>query len=239
MNKIARVKILMACTLMVAMFVGSESAWAKESSPSDPTTASTRFCQHSYKIEQAGQNPITVCAQYELSSQNIDYLRKQFFNAGGLYLNFLRNEKMRKTPKDIDFTINPTIYMVTFETINNPSFFKRANPDEKIVARYVPVKGWFFLTNRIFDTSSDGYTDFPHEVAHFVNDLLKIKGPQDESLADEFESFYAKKMKDVRISSVQKNSNSVENDNKQVYNTDWEATNNSWGEASFAPGNEY
>ena len=62
---------------------------------------------------------------------------------------------------------------------------------EAIAGRYIPKKGWMFLTKRAFRKA--GRTDLPHEIAHWINDNAGItNAKRDEALATRFEGYYTR-----------------------------------------------
>ena len=88
--------------------------------------------------------------------------------------------------------VEPYVFIVPMKLINDRDVFKRTDSWDRIAGRYITNKGWIFVTERAF--TDEGYTDLPHEVAHWLNNNIGgIAGtPKDERLADAFEAYYVK-----------------------------------------------
>lgn len=143
------------------------------------------YCVHKYVIESDGY-AIPVCSQYPLSAQNLRHLDDQFEYTCFLYRKFIESKGYtipERTTLDLD------VYFTTYEHINDPDYFPRKDKDLKIVGRYINDRADIFVTDRVF--TSRGYVDFPHELAHWFNDMLDVSTKKEnEQLAVEFERYY-------------------------------------------------
>jgi len=144
-----------------------------------------RYCIHTYSVGDEVSS-IPVCSQYPLSESDMHTLNEQFGYACFLYRKFIQ-AKGYNVPKETDLDLE--IYLTTYAHINDTEYFPRKNKSAHIVGRYVSGYANIFITDRVLKERAN--TDFPHELAHWFNDILEIENRiLNEQLATEFEEYY-------------------------------------------------
>jgi len=138
-------------------------------------------------IEDHGYS-VPICSQYPLTDQQVFLLEEQFGYACYLYQKFIK-AKGYKIPEKSDIKLS--VYLTTYKHINDLEYFPRSDPDKTIIGRYVNGDGNIFIIKRAFWDKS---TLFYHECAHWINDIIGIKGPDNEKLAQEFEKYITKRV---------------------------------------------
>lgn len=143
------------------------------------------YCVHKYTVGD-DITRIPVCSQYPLSPKQVQFLDDQFEYSCYLYRKFVKSKGFQ-IPNETEFELD--IYLTTYEHINDPVYFPRNDENKQIVGRYVNGVADLYLTDRIFERQ--GYTDFPHELAHWMNNVIGVtdKG-KNEKLAQDFERYY-------------------------------------------------
>lgn len=148
-----------------------------------------KYCIYTYAIGN-GKATIPVCSQYPLSGREVEHLNQQYSYTMFLYREFLEPKGLTlpaKTDRNLD------IYFTTFEHINDVDYFPRKDPKIKIVGRYVNRVANIFLTRQALEDPL--CTDAPHELAHWLNDVLGLKDKvKNEAWAQEFEAYYDRRV---------------------------------------------
>lgn len=150
------------------------------------STGSVKYCNYTYSIH-SGSVRFPVCSQYSLSKLDLEHLTRQLNSSLFLYRKFAKANGLtlpdRSTVEDLD------IYLTTYAHLNDPAYFPRYFKGSKIVGRYINKRADIFLTKRALIRKSN--SDFPHELAHWFNDIMGVKDREtNEALALSFERYY-------------------------------------------------
>jgi hypothetical protein len=144
------------------------------------------FCSYVYYIDQ----DISFCSQYYLTPAQVSFIENQFLYSIYLYKRW--EKRPGETPDQI--THHPSIYLINFDVLNDCTVLKREDCSKKIASWYVYELAHIYITERVFE--HEGRTDFPHEVVHWLNEMVGVDNAiQDEKLADDFEPYYERECK--------------------------------------------
>jgi hypothetical protein len=150
-------------------------------------------CTHHYvnDFDNAKSDSIKICSYRKLSQHEQEYIGTQYFNGVSLYLTYLIREHGRTDLKGgVPHKAGTTVYLLTYKDLNSSKIFSKHYAHSEVSGRYLNGSAKIFVSDRIFDKESNNYTDIPHEAAHYVNDIIGIKGERNESLAQKFEKYY-------------------------------------------------
>lgn len=144
------------------------------------------WCQYEYHT--GDRNDLSLCSLYPLNGKQQEFIKEQIGYSVWSYKRF-----MKKKGYDVptEQKVEPQFFFVTMDLLNNRDVFVRTDNHKRIAGRYIWKKGWIFVTKRAF--TKKGYTDLPHEMAHWMNDNSGFTGTpgfDDEGVADDFEDFY-------------------------------------------------
>lgn len=143
------------------------------------------WCENTYLTGKSGTR--RVCSTYPLTEEQLKVVYYQLGYTIDLYQKWIGNQGYEYHPRE---TVSPHFFFITMSVINDRKVFTRADNTGQVAGRYIPTRGWIFLTERAF--TRDGYSDIPHEVCHWLNSNLGIsKDPkEDERLCRKFEKHY-------------------------------------------------
>lgn len=176
--------------LVFSVFSGGCSADTPERIvPEGRDREAPNWCEHNYLTGKSGDQ--RVCSLFPLTEEQLTVIDYQLGYAVDAYKRWARKNG---NLKPVSHSVTPHFYIVTFELINDRTVFKRTDKWEKIAGRYIPEKGWIFVTERAF--TKDGYLDIPHEVCHWLNNLrgISVDPEEDERLCSEFELYYERRL---------------------------------------------
>ncbi len=155
------------------------SASTKEPAPM-PNEA--QWCLFQYHLTNKNYR---LCSINKLSKAQLLVLHNQMVGAKALYEIYVK--------ETYAITVGPPqnnidIFLIDDERINNERNFKYNPEAGLVVGRYYPKTNWMFLTDRVFTEKGD--SDFPHEIAHWLNEDIGIAERDNEPMVRKFEKFY-------------------------------------------------
>lgn len=155
--------------------------------PEGRDKGSRNWCEFTYLTGKTGSR--RVCSLYHLEEDHLKVITYQMGYAIDVYDDWIQTQGYSYQNK---VTVEPHFYLVTFDLLNDASVFKRKDKRDRIAGRYIPERGWIFVSERAFTKA--GYLDIPHEVCHWLNDLAGIDSdPEtDERICSKFEKVYEK-----------------------------------------------